>query len=121
MYQHSKMEQISFFSESLIDRQITQGDFRSSGFEISLEKKKSQYRYFLSYSYSDSKVRFDDINDGNYYNADANFQHDFNLQGSLIMSKNISLGANWQLRSGDLITLPSGFGYVAGFPFENLY
>ena len=107
-----------FFSESLIDRQITQGDFKSRGFELSLNKIKDEYRYFISYTYTDAKVRFNDINEGAYYNAPENFQHDLNVQGTLALNQRITLGINWQWRSGDLISIPSGIGYIAGFPFE---
>jgi len=107
-----------FFSESLIDRQVTQGNFKSNGLELSLQKAKAAYQYLISYTYSDAKVRFDDINNGDFYRAARNYTHDLNVQGSLAFSKSISLGFNWQLRSGDIITLPSAIGYVGGIPFE---
>ncbi len=106
-----------FFSESLIDRQVTQGDFESSGIEFSLEKKKDAYRYFISYTYSNAEVKFDEINAGNYFNASNNYTHDFNAQGAYSISKKVLLTLNWQMRSGDLITTPSGVGFIGGIPF----
>jgi hypothetical protein len=107
-----------FFSESLIDRQITQGNFKSRGIECTISKRKAAYRYLLSYTFTDAKVRFPVINEGKYFDAAQNYRHDLNLQGTLYINNKLNFGANFQWRSGDRITLPSGFGYFAGYPFE---
>ena len=107
-----------FFSESLIDRQIIQGDFKSSGVEFSIEKSKSPFHYFFSYTYTDATMQFDEINEGKRFTAPQQYQHDVNLQASLDLSKTVDIGMNWQWRSGDRISLPTGIGYVGGFPFE---
>lgn len=106
------------FSEHLIDKQITQGSFRSKGLEYQMQHYSAQFRWQLSYTLSDVRVRFHDINQGQEFNAPFNFQHEFNCQASFDMSPRVQVGFNWQWRSGDLISIPTGVGYIAGIPYD---
>lgn len=107
-----------FFNDEQIDQLITQGEFTSTGIETSAEIKKENYRLYISYTFSDAKQHFEAINADQSFPAGNSFRNDFNLQASLDFSDNIEIFANWQLRSGDIITIPSGVGIVQG---ENVF
>ena len=98
----------SIFSDSDVgwEEKVTQGDGRSFGFEVFLQKKVGKTTGWIGYTWSKTDRQFDDINGGKRYPFKYDRRHDLSVVVSHQFSERISASAVWVYGSGNSITLP---------------
>ena len=106
---HAQIIENQFLEESL-----RQGDGKSYGVEFAASYSKGKAHVNLSYSYSRTLRKIEDINNGEWYPATFDRPHDLKLQGQLSNIGRWNLMANFSFASGRAATLPVGF-----YQFEN--
>jgi hypothetical protein len=87
---------------------------RSYGAEFLLRKNKGRLTGWLAYTLAKSERQFDQINEGNWFNARQDRTHDISLVGIFQLSKKWTLGATFVYYTGNAITFPSGKYQVDG-------
>ncbi|ADY53103.1 TonB-dependent receptor plug [Pseudopedobacter saltans DSM 12145] len=96
----------------------TQG--KAYGIEFLVKKLTGKLNGWLSYTYSRTLLKTEDvsgsnsINDGKYYPANYDKPHDFTLIGNYRFSHRVSFSLNLTYSTGRPITLPVGKYYYAG-------
>jgi hypothetical protein len=76
------------------------GTGKSYGAELFLSKDKGEYTGFLSYSYSHTTRRFDNINDGNEYLFEYDRPHSFSIDLHRKLNKKLVFNVLWVYQSG---------------------
>ena len=87
---------------------------RSYGVEFLLKKNKGKLNGWIGYTLAKSERQFDQINDGNWFNARQDRTHDINIVGIYELSKKWTLGATFVYNTGNAVTYPSGKYLVDG-------
>lgn len=93
---------------------------KAYGFEFLVKKNAGKLNGWLSYAYSSTQLKDDDptsinkINAGNYYPANYDKPHAFNLTGNYRFSHRLSFSLNLTYSTGRPITLPIAKYYYAG-------
>jgi hypothetical protein len=95
------------FNEN-IESQILFGSGRAYGLELFLKKKYGRFNGWISYDLSRTELKFNGINDGNYYPARQDRTHDISVVGMYELSKRWSLSATWVYNTGNAVTFPTG-------------
>lgn len=91
-----------------LEGELLFGQGRAYGLELFLRKTKGRFNGWLSYTLGKSERQFEQINDGNWFNARQDRTHDISLVGMYNLTKKWSLGANFVYYTGNAITFPSG-------------
>lgn len=91
-----------------LESELLTGIGRSYGLEWMLRKNKGRFTGWLSYTLSKSERKFDEINNGNWYNARQDRTHDLSLVGILQLSKKWTLSSTFTYFTGNAVTFPSG-------------
>lgn len=97
-----------------LEGELLFGIGRAYGVEWLLRKQKGRLNGWISYTLSKSQRQFDQINDGQWFNARQDRTHDISLVGMYELSKKWTLGATWVYNTGNAITFPSGKYHVDG-------
>ena len=97
-------EGASFFSLESWEELVTQGEGRSYGAELFVQKKTGKFTGWLGYTLSWSERRFDDKNFGEWYPFKFDRRHDLSLVGIYELSENINLAATWVYGTGNAVT-----------------
>ena len=87
---------------------------RSYGLEFLLKKNKGKLNGWIGYTLAKSERQFEQINDGNWFNARQDRTHDINIVGIYELSKKWTLGATFVYNTGNAVTYPSGKYQVDG-------
>ena len=95
------------FNEN-IESQILFGSGRAYGLELFLKKKYGRFNGWISYDLSRTELKFDAINNGNYYPARQDRTHDISVVGMYELSKRWTLSATWVYNTGNAVTFPTG-------------
>lgn len=100
---------------------VTAGDGKSYGAELLIHRKTGKLSGWIGYTLSWTKLRFDEINFGEYFWARYDRRHDMSLVLIYEIRENITLSGTWVYGTGNAITLPLGEypGYTHG-PFDDL-
>lgn len=107
-----------FLLNEYIETEVLQGDGKSYGVEFLIRKKQGRLNGWLSYTYSRSFLKFNSqfseetINRGEFFPANFDKPHDFNLIANYKLTKRFSLSANATYQTGKPVTYPVG-KYVA--------
>jgi hypothetical protein len=102
-----------------LEADLLQGEGRSYGAEVFVEKKAGILTGWISYTLSRterkiaSDVNEETINNGEYYPANYDKPHNIAITGSYEKSKRVSFGFNFVFASGRPVTYPTA-GYVWG-------
>lgn len=88
------------------------------GVELFLRYKHKRLFWWLAYTMSYSKVRFDEINGGNWYFRTYDRRHDLSITGGYELGNNWEFLSTFVLNSGNRLTLPSSLYYdpLSGVP-----
>lgn len=97
-----------------LEGELLFGIGRSYGVEWLLRKNRGKLNGWISYTLSKSERQFDQINDGQWFNARQDRTHDISLVGMYELSKQWTVGATWVYNTGNAITFPSGKYHVDG-------
>lgn len=84
----------------------TQGKGKAYGGELLLRISDKRLSGWLSYTVSNSSVRFEGINEGRWYRQRYDRPHDLSLTAFYQLSKSWQLASNFIFQSGYMITLP---------------
>jgi len=95
------------FNEN-VESQILFGKGRAYGLELFLKKKYGRFNGWVSYTLSRSELKFDAINNGNYYPAKQDRTHDISIVGIYELNKRWTLSATWVYYTGNAVTFPCG-------------
>jgi hypothetical protein len=95
-----------------LELDLLSGTGRAYGIEIFLKKKSGRLNGWISYTYSRTELKVDGkfldekINNGEFYPADYDKPHDFNLVTNYIYSRRISLSSTFMYSTGRPISYP---------------
>jgi len=92
----------------LLESQLLYGIGRAYGAEFFLRRRKGRLTGWLSYTLAKSERRFDQIMDGQWFNARQDRTHDLSVVGMLALSEKWTLGTTWVFNTGHAVTFPSG-------------
>lgn len=100
------------FAEVLLNEQL-EGELRfgkawSYGIEFLIRKNVGKLTGWISYTYSKTERKFEDINRGNVYPAPYDKPHDVSIVMSYAMTERLDLSANWVYATGQPATFPTG-------------
>jgi len=84
---------------------VTQGDGKSYGLELLLQKKLGRLTGWLGYTLSWSTRQFEELNFGKEFPYRYDRRHDISLVLSYKLSEKISLAGSWVYGTGNAITL----------------
>lgn len=90
-----------------LEGELLYGQGRAYGLEFFLRKTKGTFNGWISYTLGKSERQFDQINEGNWFNARQDRTHDISVVAMYNLTKNWSLGANFVYYTGNAITFPS--------------
>lgn len=96
---------------------LTQGDGYAYGVDVSGSCIFNKTKISADYTLMKAQSRFDELNNGEWFNASTDIRHSLSLTSEIKLVKNWSFSATWQLRSGRPITLPTS---VYSIPEINL-
>ena len=95
-------------ANEFLEGELLFGKGRAYGLEFYLRKTKGRLNGWVSYTLGKSERQFDQINDGNWFNARQDRTHDISVVGLYKLSDKWNLGANFVYYTGNAITFPSG-------------
>ncbi|MBW6489596.1 MAG: TonB-dependent receptor [Lentimicrobium sp.] len=100
---------------------VTAGKGKSYGAELLIHKKTGKLSGWIGYTLSWTKLKFDEINFGEYFWARYDRRHDLSVVLIYNIRETITLSGSWVYGTGNAITLPLGEypGYLHG-PFDDL-
>lgn len=91
-----------------LEGELLFGKGRSYGLELFLRKTKGAFNGWISYTLGKSERKFDQINDGAWFNARQDRTHDISVVAMYNLTKKWTLGANFVYFTGNAVTFPSG-------------
>jgi len=91
-----------------LESQLLYGIGRAYGAEFFLRRRKGKLTGWLSYTLAKSERRFEQIMDGQWFNARQDRTHDLSVVGMLALSEKWTLGTTWVFNTGHAVTFPSG-------------
>lgn len=92
--------------------QVTQGEGRSYGLEVFLQKKTGKLSGWVGYTLSWSDRRFDDKNFGRWYPFKFDRRHDISIVGIYELSDKINFSGTWIYGTGNTFTFPTSKYFV---------
>lgn len=98
----------------MVEQEVLQGNGKSYGVELFIQKNMGKLNGWLAYTFSRSLLQLDSefstlrINDGNYFPTNFDRPHDFSGVLNYKFSKRLSFSANLAYQSGRPITFPVG-------------
>ncbi len=100
----------------------TGGTGISYGIEFLSQKKQGKTRGWLSYTYSKSVRRFDNINSGKFYPFKYDRRHSINASVIYRFNEKISFSASWLFGTGYPVTLPvATYSLATDMPFSTTF
>jgi hypothetical protein len=87
---------------------VTAGEGKSYGVELLVQKKTGKLSGWIGYTLSWTKLRFDEINFGEYFWARYDRRHDISVVAIYKLRENVTLSGTWIYGTGSAITLPLG-------------
>ncbi len=94
----------SLFSLEEWEDQVVQGQGRSYGIELFIQKKKGKFTGWLGYTLSKSERQFDLKNFGEWYPYKFDRRHDLSLVGLYELSDRVNVSATWVYGTGNSVT-----------------
>ncbi|MBE8715041.1 TonB-dependent receptor [Sphingobacterium hungaricum] len=101
-------------ANAYLEGELLYGIGRSYGLEWYFKKQRGRLTGWLSYTLAKSERQFDQINEGEWFNARQDRTHDISLVGIYDLSKKWTLGATFVYNTGNAVTFPSGKYVVDG-------
>jgi hypothetical protein len=91
-----------------VESQLVFGKGWGYGAEFLIRKKYGKLTGWISYTYSKTKRKFADINNGNVFLARQDRPHNLSVVGIYQLNPRITFSATWIYCSGNVVTFPSG-------------
>lgn len=99
---------------SLFESELVSGRGWAYGIELFFKKRTGRLSGWIGYTWSKSKRKFDEINDGNPFPARNDRTHDFATVGIFRLSNRLTFSANWTFQTGRPVTIPYGKYVIDG-------
>ncbi|HAH59420.1 MAG TPA: TonB-dependent receptor [Bacteroidales bacterium] len=100
---------------------VTAGKSLSYGAELLIHKKTGRFSGWIGYTLSWTKLKFDEINFGEYFWAKYDRRHDLSVVAIYEINPRVTLSGTWVYGTGNAITLPQAdFPVLINNPIENL-
>lgn len=99
-----------------LEQELRFGKGYSYGLEVMVRKNQGPLSGWVSYTYSRSQRKADDINEGDWYRSPYDKPHNISIVANYELSKKWSVSANWVYATGAPVTYPTG-----RFQIENNY
>jgi len=97
------------------DQMYVFGKGWSYGVEFFLKKGLGRFTGFIGYTLSFTQRQFDDLNGGKPFYAKYDRRHDVSINlGYEIIRNKLSVSAVWVFASGNTMTIPIGYYFIAG-------
>jgi hypothetical protein len=109
-YKNGADLQLNPYVESL----LLTGRGRSYGAEFLIRKKYGAFTGWIGYTLSKTQSIFDQINNGNPFNARQDRTHDISVVGIYEFNDTWTFSATWVYNTGNAVTFPSGNYWVDG-------
>ena len=84
---------------------LQDGNARTFGFETNFQKTAGKFHGSVAYTFANSKARYNDYNQGKYFNSDFDFKHNLDILLLYKFRKGYKLSMRWMYRSGRPFTL----------------
>ncbi|NOZ34184.1 MAG: TonB-dependent receptor [Chlorobi bacterium] len=97
-----------------LEAELVFGKGWSYGTEVYLKKQKGKLTGWISYTWSKTERKFDEINNGLAFSARHDRTHDFSITAIYKLNKRFSFAATWVYYTGDAVTFPSGRYIIDG-------
>jgi len=97
-----------------VESLLTYGSGRAYGLELFLKKKYGRFNGWAGYTLSRTELKFDAINNGNYYPARQDRTHDLSVVGIYQLNKRWSFSSVFVYGTGNAVTYPTGKYNVGG-------
>ncbi|HBW81898.1 MAG TPA: hypothetical protein DEF78_19720, partial [Sphingobacterium sp.] len=95
-------------ANELLEGELLFGKGRAYGIEWFLKKRLGRFRRWLSYTLSKSERQFEEINDGQWFNARQDKTHNIAIVAQYQLNPKWNLRANFVYYTGDAVTMPAG-------------
>lgn len=95
-------------ANQFLEGELLFGVGRAYGVEWLLKKNDGRLNGWIGYTLSRSERQFDQINDGDWFNARQDRTHDLSIVSTYQLSKAWTVGATWIFHTGMAVTFPSG-------------
>lgn len=99
-----------------LEQELRFGKGYSYGLEVMVRKNQGHLSGWVSYTYSRSQRKADDINEGDWYRSPYDKPHNISIVANYELYKKWSVSANWVYATGAPVTYPTG-----RFQIENNY
>jgi hypothetical protein len=114
VYYKNMQNQIDFrdnaqinFNEK-IEGEIRTGMAEAYGLEMMVRKNEGRLTGWVSYTFSSTRRKIDEINNGDWYRANYDKPHNFSVVLNQDLGRRLDVGLNWVYSSGAPVTLPTG-------------
>ena len=104
----------NFILKNFFESELVFGRGWAYGLELLLKKNSGDLTGWISYTISNSRRQFDQINNGRSFPAKNDKTHEFSVVAQYKMSPKWVVSANWIFTSGFNITVPYGTYYIGG-------
>lgn len=99
---------------STVEAELVFGRGWAYGAELMFKRNFGRLNGWVSYTWSRTMRKFEEINDGNPYPARQDRIHDLSLVGIYELTPKLSLSATWIYYTGNAVTFPSGKYEIEG-------
>lgn len=91
-----------------IESELLYGKGRAYGIELFFKKKFGRFNGWIGYTLSKTERKFDQINEGKYFNARQDRTHDLSVVGIYKLNGRWSFSGTFVYSTGNAVTFPSG-------------
>lgn len=124
VYYKTMKNQIEFGEDKVaelgedIENSYVFGSGYSYGIETFVKKAYGDFNGWIGYTFSRTRRRFDEINEGKTFPARFDRTHDVSINAAYEINKKWSLGATWVFATGNAFTLPIEYNLVGLVPLQ---
>lgn len=97
-----------------VESELTFGSGRAYGLELYLKKKFGRFNGWIGYTLSRTELKFDAINNGNYYPARQDRTHDISVVSIYQLNKRWTFSSTFIYGTGNAVTYPTGKYQIGG-------
>ncbi len=91
-----------------VESDLLFGDGRAYGIELFLKKRFGRFNGWIGYTLAKTERQFQQINNGEWFNAKQDRTHDLSIVGIYKASKRWTLSSTFVYSTGNAVTYPSG-------------
>lgn len=97
-----------------VESLLTYGSGRAYGLELFLKKRYGRFNGWIGYTLSRTELKFNVINNGNYYPARQDRTHDISVVGIYQLNSRWSFSSTFIYGTGNAVTYPTGKYNIGG-------